>query len=71
MATVVSNASPSILLVAIATGYGRVTMSEFAEACKAALSQTPRGIKELRFVLREEDNADLIDRVLAREGAGS
>jgi O-acetyl-ADP-ribose deacetylase (regulator of RNase III) len=54
---------------AIATGYGPLTMKEFAQACKSAIGQSPTGVEELRVVLRDKDDADLVGKILGLSGS--
>lgn len=49
---------------ALATGYGPLTMSDFAAALALALSGSYGEIGELRVVLRDPDDAALIRRVV-------
>jgi O-acetyl-ADP-ribose deacetylase (regulator of RNase III) len=49
---------------AIATGYGPLTMLEFAQACKTALAHPSQGIEELRIVLRDKEDVDLVNGAL-------
>ena len=49
---------------AIATGYGPLTMSDFAEACNQALGLTYPGLEELRIVLRAQDDANLVTKAI-------
>jgi O-acetyl-ADP-ribose deacetylase len=54
----------SVATPAVATGYGPLSMSEFAAALALALSCSYGGIEELRVVVRDSDNAALIRRVV-------
>lgn len=49
---------------ALATGYGPLSMAEFAQALQEALTPAPAGIEELRVVLRKEDDARLVRDIL-------
>jgi O-acetyl-ADP-ribose deacetylase len=54
----------SVATPAVATGYGPLSMSEFAAALALALSGSYGEIEELRVVLRDSDDAALIRRVV-------
>jgi len=49
---------------AIATGYGPLTMAEFARALAEAVRSAPTEIEELRVVLRKLEDVDEIQQVL-------
>ena len=54
----------TVALPALATGYGPLMISEFAEALKGAIRGTFDPIEELRVVLWREDEAKTVSEVL-------
>jgi O-acetyl-ADP-ribose deacetylase len=48
---------------AIATGYGPLTMAEFARGLREAVRVAPPGIQELRVVLRKPEEVDEVRQV--------
>lgn len=49
---------------AIATGYGPLSMEQFAQACRAALAADYPGLDETRVVLRTQEDADVVARTV-------
>ena len=60
----------SAALPALATGYGPLSMKQFAEALARALAGAPCGLAELRVVLATEDDARIVRDVLGGRAAG-
>jgi O-acetyl-ADP-ribose deacetylase (regulator of RNase III) len=54
----------SVALPALATGYGPLSVRQFAEGLRGALSGQYPGIEELRVVLASEDDAAAVREVL-------
>ena len=55
---------------ALATGYGPLTMEQFAASLSAIARETFLGIEELRVVLRRSDDVDKVRRIV-EEGRAS
>jgi O-acetyl-ADP-ribose deacetylase (regulator of RNase III) len=47
---------------AIATGYGPLTIADFAQACQKGLRKSYPGLEELRIVLRAQEDVDVVTR---------
>lgn len=54
----------TVALPALATGYGPLSIRQFAEGLRAALSGQYPGVEELRVVLASEDDAVVVREVL-------
>ena len=53
----------TVSLPALATGFGPLTMTDFAEALKQALAQDWSPLERLKVVLRNDDDADTVRAV--------
>ncbi|MCX5661254.1 MAG: macro domain-containing protein [Planctomycetota bacterium] len=62
---------PVLALAALATGYGRLPLAEFARGLVEAVRSAPNAITEVRVVLRHEHEAKEVRDLIAREGASS
>jgi O-acetyl-ADP-ribose deacetylase (regulator of RNase III) len=60
----------SAALPALATGYGPLSVKQFAEALSRALAGAPCGLAELRVVLAAEEEAQVVRGVLGGRAAG-
>jgi len=56
----------SVALPALATGYGPLSIAEFAEALRRALERACLPIEELRIVLWRADDAETVNSVLGQ-----
>jgi O-acetyl-ADP-ribose deacetylase (regulator of RNase III) len=56
----------SVALPALATGYGPLLIHEFAEALKGALGRTYEPIEELRVIVWDEGEAEIVSEVLGQ-----
>jgi len=55
----------TVAMPSLATGYGPLSMEQFAQALSAAVQPEWPGIEQLSVVVRSEENAEIIMRVLA------
>lgn len=58
----------TVALPALATGYGRLPMPEFAAGLKLALGRKYPPVEELRVVVRREEESHVVRSVLSGEG---
>jgi O-acetyl-ADP-ribose deacetylase (regulator of RNase III) len=59
----------TVTLPALATGFGPLSMAEFAEALGCATAQDWSPLQALKVVLRKQEDADTIRAVLAGSGS--
>ncbi|MBI3726200.1 macro domain-containing protein [bacterium] len=57
----------SIAVPALATGYGPLTIKEFAQACRVVLEGRTWMFSELRIVLAQDASVEIVRSILARD----
>jgi O-acetyl-ADP-ribose deacetylase (regulator of RNase III) len=57
----------SVATPALATGYGPLSMEQFAAGARGALADAPETLDEVRIVLRRPQSCEVVSRVLGLE----